>query len=141
MAELKLPREYSKQEETISFLLESSSGKMRIELVARQDSLSPVWPGVREMARIQTARPLSEEIANTFKDLVSKIEGVIEVHFKARGDSFDVWTVIDRDDTALMRKVYKAELELMDKFPDPEFDFRVIPKDIFFPPGTFTRIL
>ncbi len=141
MPELRMPYEYSKEEEAISFFIEPAIMKSRWIPTSNEYALGPIWSGITQMSAIQTARPLSEEIANTFKDLVSKIDGVSEAYLKAEGDSMNLWTVIDRDDTALMRKVYRAELELADRFPDLEFDFRVIPKDIFFPPQAFTQIL
>jgi hypothetical protein len=143
MTKLQLSYEHSRGEEAVSLFVKSDSAIMELKSIPSvgQYRLFPMWLGVMQMATIQTAKSLSEEVATIFKDLVSKIDGVIEVYFKAQGDSFNIWTIIDRDDTALMRKVYKAELELTDRFPDPEFDFRVIPKDIFFPPETFTQIL
>ncbi|GFP30782.1 hypothetical protein HKBW3S44_01308 [Candidatus Hakubella thermalkaliphila] len=143
MTKLQLSYEHSRGEGTVSLFVQSDSAIMELKSIpcVGQYRLFPVWLGVTQMATIQTTRSLSQAIIDAFKDLVSKIDGVSAAYLKVRGDSFSIWTIIDRDDTALMRQVFKAEFELMDRFPDPEFDFRVIPKDIFSPPETFTQIL
>jgi len=38
-----------------------------------------------------------------------------------------VWIAIDNPESSIRKKIYQKELELMDGFPEVEFDFNVIP--------------
>jgi hypothetical protein len=38
-----------------------------------------------------------------------------------------VWIAIDDPEPSVRRKIYQTELELIDRFPDIDFDFNLIP--------------
>jgi|SRR5471032_739230 hypothetical protein len=38
-----------------------------------------------------------------------------------------VWVAIDNPEPSVRRKIYRKELELIDRFPDMDFDFNLIP--------------
>jgi hypothetical protein len=38
-----------------------------------------------------------------------------------------VWVAIDNSEPAVRRRIYQKELELIDRFPDIDFDFNLIP--------------
>jgi len=65
-------------------------------------------------------------VLKDFARAVAAIPGVVAVSHAIEGTVKRVWTFIVRRDKAVRRRVYLAELGLMDAFPDLQFDFNVI---------------
>ena len=66
---------------------------------------------------------LDEALAEDF----SSVRQVRNVLIESVHDSVLVWIVVDNPERAVRNRIFQKELDLMDAFPEINFDFNVIP--------------
>ena len=72
--------------------------------------------------------PRSEVACREFASLVRAIPQVQSVHASAEGERVHIWTYLDERpfDRSLRYKIYGAEEEVIRRFPECDFEFRLL---------------
>lgn len=94
----------------------------------RESMVFSIWSFLiqSQYARFFTANTSSHSLIVPFVASVSELPEVERVFWKVEDNWIRVWTIIDQPNREAENKIYDAQLDLMDKFPEKSFDFVVI---------------
>lgn len=113
--------------EGMEIQLPSSSGSLWLVFPSQQGTL--VAPDVSllqgEGQGIQTVYSI-EQAYQFFVQLASAISQVRYIAVHLEDGVIHVWTVIPSRDKETQRKIYNAELQLMERFPSFSYDFNIL---------------
>lgn len=76
--------------------------------------------------RFFTANTSLHSLIGPFTADVSELPDVERIFWKVEDNWIRVWTIINQPNREVENKIYDAQLDLMDKFPEKFFDFVVI---------------
>jgi len=85
-------------------------------------------------------RAVDTDLYSLMRLFVSRVSGVPEIErifWKVKDNRVRVWIVIDEPDLSAENRIYDAELDFMDMFPELLFDFAVIFRQGKNPAGIF----
>jgi len=78
--------------------------------------------------RFEVSEPIESkpDVDDLVSRILSSVEEVKRVYIFRERDTISVWTFIDESDRPFRKKIYAAEKEIFNAFPDLYFDFHVV---------------
>lgn len=85
-----------------------------------------LYPSINEMLQIDKIDTLTNGLANFVAEKFINIPGVEYVFLSLENDSIDIWTVINKLNREIRKKIYDVEFDILDIIRDFNFNFHVI---------------